>query len=184
MSRQLWEKIKSFWKGIVALSVILAIVVSLLKICEQFDCTELIATAIAYLHSILLLDIPVLYLILFGLLVFVGLMLIRFLRRRRRRRPTTILDFDYAIKLAVLCMTPRTTEHLRQEYNRWKSQSRIVVFPSYSFDDYMKQLEEQGFLTYSDINGKWRVARKALDYIEKYHGYLVRKEDTNRSTMA
>jgi len=88
--------------------------------------------------------------------------------RKGIERRSNILDIDYARRIAILCQTPRTTEYLRQNYEEWKSQSRAIVYGGYNFDDYMKQLEMQGYLAY--YNDKWEVTTEALDYIEKYHG--------------
>jgi hypothetical protein len=80
-----------------------------------------------------------------------------------------ILDLVDARKIALLCQAPRATEYLRQQYDYWQSQSDFVVLGGYSFDDYMKLLEKEGFLMYQA--GKWKVSQEALDYIAKYHGF-------------
>jgi len=104
-----------------------------------------------------------LILLLFSIVAFIFAF---FLRSRKRMN---ILDLDYARRIAFLCQTPRTTDYLRRKYEEWESQSGIIVMGGYTFDRYMKRLEKQGYLKYLD--GKWEVTDKALDYIEKYHGY-------------
>jgi hypothetical protein len=107
--------------------------------------------------------------ILLAVLVFVLFYpIFRFRTHRFGTHRSNILDLDYGRWLAELCETPRTTDYLRGKYEEWKSRSRVAVIGGYDFEDYMKQLEKQGYLIYQ--NEKWHVTDKALDYIDKYHG--------------
>jgi hypothetical protein len=99
-------------------------------------------------------------------LLFSSIVALTFAFSLRSRERKNILDFEYGRRIAELCRTPSTTEYLRSKYEEWRS--GIIAFPSYHFEDYMKQLERQGYLKYR--NGKWVVTDKAIEYIEKYHG--------------
>ena len=119
-------------------------------------------------------NIPIYYVILLAIgcvvsyftikLMYLG---VRRLARRMAMRKS-ILDLNYGRRIATLCQTPRTADFLRQQYDNWESQSHVLVIGGLSFDDYLKRLDNEGFLEYS--NGKWQSTRKALEYIAKYHG--------------
>jgi hypothetical protein len=157
-----WQTIKSTWKIIVGLSVILGIITSLLQISGTVDFWGLLVLP---LNAFLITEIPIYYAVLF---VTTCVMLYYFVRRLRNKYKSCILDLNYGRKIALLCQIPRTTDFLRQQYNYWESQSSVTVIGGYGFDDYMKRLEKESFLVYA--NGKWQVTIKALEYISKYHG--------------
>lgn len=157
-----WQTIKSVWKIIVGLSVILGIITSILQISGIVDFQGLLVLP---LYAFLITKIPIYYAVLF---VTTCVLLYYSARRLRNRYGRCILDFSDARKMASLCQTPRTTEFLRQQYDYWQRQSTVFVAGGYGFDDYMKRLEKEGFLEYS--NGKWQVTTEALEYISKYHG--------------
>jgi hypothetical protein len=50
-------------------------------------------------------------------------------------------------------MTPRSTAFLRGEYEAWQRGSGVVVIGGLNFDDYMKRLEREGHLAYSEAEG-------------------------------
>ena len=152
---------ESLWKVFVVLSVISSLIASMLQIFRVVDFWGLL---VAPLYIFLTSCVPVYYILFFIILIVI----LRYSVVRFRAYKTSILKLEYARRIARLCQTPQTTEYLRQQYNLWERQSNVIVIDGLSFDDYLKQLEEQGYLRYQD--GKWIVTRKALDYIAKYHG--------------
>jgi len=154
--------IKLVWKVIVALSIVLGLVVAILKVSGRVDFWSLL---ILPLYNFFTLKIPIYYATLFIIACFLSYYSIIKLRNRKEG---CVLDLEYARKIALLCQTPRTTEFIKQQYHYWLSQERTPFIGRYGFDDYMKRLEEEGFLEY--INGKWQVKKEALEYIKKYHG--------------
>ncbi len=44
----------------------------------------------------------------------------------------------------------------------------MAILGGYSFDDYMKRLEAEGYIEY--IDNEWLVTQEALNFIRKYHG--------------
>jgi hypothetical protein len=151
----------SVWKIIVVLSVLFGLLASALQVFGAVDFWNLL---IVPLYILLTSSVSAYYVVL--LIIVIAILAIVVLRFRGYRK--NILDFRYGRWIAELCQTPRTTDYLRGKYEEWESRSRSVVMGGYSFDDYMKRLEKQGYLKYR--NGKWEVTDKALDYIEKYHG--------------
>jgi len=129
---------KSVWAFIVGLSVILGLVASFLQISGMVN----FGSSFIFLST----SLP-LY---FTIFLLFAVILIVYLATKWRKRRTNILDFEDARKIALLCQTPRTTEFLRQQYAHWQSQSTWVFLGGYGFDDYMKRLEKQGYLTYLD----------------------------------
>jgi len=156
MSKQsVWQK---SWKIIAGLSIILGLITSILQISGAIDLRNLFVFLSA--------SVPLYYVI----LLLVLLMVVIYIAERIRKRWTSILDLSYGRKIASLCYKPRTTEFLKQQYDYWESQRSGIVIGGYSFDDYLKKMEKEGYLTYS--YGKWEVTAKALEYILKYHGEL------------
>lgn len=156
-----WKAIKSVWGAVVIFSVIVSILSFFLQISGTVDFWSLLVLP---LHSFLITQIPIYYAILLAVVCLTFYSVIRLVRKTKE----PILDLSYGRRLALLCETPRTPEFLKQQYDNWKSQERGVFIGGYHFDDYMKRLEKQGFLQY--VDGDWRVTKKALDYIDKYHG--------------
>ena len=167
-----WQIIKSAWKYIVGLSTVFGIISFLIQISGWIDLWSLIILPIS---TFFLTGIPIYVVILLAIsvvLAYYGLkygikIIPRFLPKIIRRK-RTILDYSDARRIALLCETPRTTDFLRNRYDYWASQHFFVVLGGYGFDDYMRMLENEGYLKYN--NGTWTVATKALDYIRKYHG--------------
>ena len=153
-----WQS--NLWKTVVALSIIFALIASVLQIFEIIDLRSLILPLSSFLTS----SVSLYYVVLF---VAVLVILVYSLIKLKGHRGN-ILDSEYGRHIAILCQTPRTTEYLRQKYEEWESGSKVIVVGGYGFDDYMKLLEKQGYLKYR--NEKWEVTDKALDYIDKYHG--------------
>jgi len=147
----------SAWKIIVALSVIFTLIASILQV---FGAVDFWGPLYAFLTS----SVPI-YVVVLALVIAI---VSYYSTIRLRGYRICILDLEYGRRIALLCKTPQTTEYLRQKYEEWESQSRVAVIGGYRFDDYMKQLEKQGFLEYR--SGKWEVTKEALDYVEKYHG--------------
>jgi hypothetical protein len=112
-------------------------------------------------YNVFMASVPV-YLVLF----IVVALILTFSVIRLKEHQIDIFDSDYARHIAVLCQTPRTTEYLREKYEEWRH--GIFVQGGYNFDDYMKQLEKQGFLKYA--SEKWEVTNKAKGYLRKYTG--------------
>ena len=79
------------------------------------------------------------------------------------------LDLTDAKKIIKFCITPRKTSEIRSSYDHWKRNSGVLILGGFSFDDYIRNLEKEGFLI--SENGMWHSTHEALDYIEKYHGY-------------
>jgi hypothetical protein len=152
------------WKIIVGLSAVVGLIASLLQIFGAVDFWNLLFTP---LYNLLVSSVPAYQVVL--IIVAVSILSLAVLRFKRHR--SNILDLEDARRIALLCQTPQTTEYLRQQYDYWQSQSHVVVIGGYNFDDYIKQLENQGYLKYQ--NGKWEATQKALDYIKKYHGNLL-----------
>lgn len=150
---------ESVWKVIGALAVIFGLIASVLQVFGAIDFWKIL---IVPFYNLITSSVSVYYVVLLiVVLVLMSYFLIRFKGSGRN-----VLDLDYGRWLAELCVTPRTTDYLRNKYEDWESQSTFVGLSG--FDDYMKRLEKQGYLKYRD--GKWIVTEKALDYIDKYHG--------------
>jgi len=160
-----WQTIKSVWKIVGVLSVILGIVASVLQISGAVNFWILLVPP---LYALLITQIPIYYAILFPAVCIAVYSAIKFTERRM----SCILDLEDGRKIALLCQTPRTTEFLKQQYNYWQSQRSFVFIGGYGFDGYMKRLEKEGYLNY--VNEKWQVTTKALEYISKYHGDSLR----------
>jgi hypothetical protein len=151
-------------KAIAAIASILTIIVSVLTILDYFGKIDLrtpISNFFGLKVSILSILIASILLVLIVSLVFWF---------SKRRKVSNILDFEDGRVIARLCAVPRTTEFLKQQYSIWDSQNRSWV-GGYGFDDYMKRLEKQKFLTYNSKNGTWTITQKAIEYIVKYHGH-------------
>jgi hypothetical protein len=80
-----------------------------------------------------------------------------------------ILDFPAARRIVLLCRTPQTTFFLKSDYEKTKGPIPEI----YSFADYLKELEEGGYLEYKE--GKWYSTQKALEIIMKYYGDIERE---------
>ena len=159
--KSVWQTVKSVWKAIVGLSVILSIITAFLQLSGTVNLWN---SLVLPLYDFLVANIPIYYAILFILACIVIYSAISYGKRRK----SCILDLEDGRKIAILCQTPRTTDFLRQQYDYWQRQSGVVVLGGYGFDDYIKRLEKEGFLQY--VDGKWQVTTKALEYIKKYHG--------------
>jgi len=118
------------------------------------------------LSSILEVPTPIITAFVVTILILVIFLLIR---KIVARKPESILDLQYGRRIAVLCQTPRETAFLKQEYENWERQSRVVTIGGYQFNDYLRILQKQGYLKYSD--GIWKSTPKAVKELEKYHGY-------------
>ena len=157
-----WKILKSFWKIVIALSVILTIIASFLQISGVVDFWSLLIFPI---YAFLVTEIPVYSVI----LLITALVIISFIATRlRTRHKRCIIDAIYARRISLACQEPRSTQYLRSMYTGLGRQSDASEVVRYKFDDYLKLLEKGGFLEY--VNGKWRVTIKALEYIDKYHG--------------
>jgi hypothetical protein len=155
----------SIWKIIVALSVILGLITSILQVFGAVDFGDLLFHP---LYDFLTSSIPIYYVVVLALIIAI----VYYSTIRLRGYRSCILDLEDGRRIAILCQTPRTTEYLRQKYEEWESRSEVAVIGGFVFDDYMKRLEKQGFLKYR--NGKWEVTKEALDYVAKYHGFVER----------
>jgi len=133
------------------------LVASVLQIVGTVDFWSLL---ILPLNSILSSSISVYYVVLF--IVVLIILSYSFIKLRGRRE--NILDHLYGRRIAILCQTPRTTQYLRQRFEEWNR----GVIGGYGFENYIKDLEKQGYLIYR--NEKWETTDKALDYLEKYSG--------------
>ncbi|MCL5877971.1 MAG: hypothetical protein M1540_09195 [Candidatus Bathyarchaeota archaeon] len=155
-----------------AIEVIAAIVgiLSALGVLQYFGTIDLWTPISAFLATNILL---ILVLIIIILIVILTYILVRVKMHsnliKKESHSECILDLKDAKRIAILCQTPRTTEFLRQQYDYWQSQSSVLVLGGYGFDNYMKDLEKQGFLEYNQ-NGTWKTTQTALAYITKYHG--------------
>jgi len=159
--KSVWQTVKSVWKAIVGLSVILSIASFVLQVWGIIDFWRLLVLP---LYVFFTTKIPIYYVVL-----FVAICIVIYSVTRTAKKPKScILDFTDGRKIALVCQTPRTTDFLRQQYDYWKSQERGIFIGGYGFDDYMKRLEKEGFLKY--IDGTWQVTTKALEYVKKYHG--------------
>jgi hypothetical protein len=152
----------SVWKIIGALSVIFGLIASALQI---FGAVDFWGPLYAFLTS----SIPIYYVVVLALVVAV---VSYYSAIRLRGYRSSIFDREYGRRITLLCKTPQTTEYLKQKYEEWESQSIVAAIGWYSFNDYMKPLEKQGFLEYR--NGKWEATKKGMDYVEKYHGFAER----------
>jgi hypothetical protein len=153
--------VSSFWELIVGFSVVLTIVGFLLEVSGKIDLGKVLILPIYYF---LMIDIPVYY----GIFFVAGLLTVfLILPKLRYGRKSCILDTVHGRKIALMCQEPRTAEDLRSAYDSWKDKETANAHPNLGFYDYIKLLEKQGFLQYTD--GTWRVTLKALHYIDKYH---------------
>jgi len=158
-----WES--PFWKAIGALAALATVVGFLLQILGGVDVYELLVVPIInfFLFPVPLFSIPLAFLIVIAILLIlaygsdsktvIGDSLAR----------ADFLDDDCARYMALFCQNPRTTESLNQ-----KHQELLSRYGGYSFEHYLKQLENRGLLVFQ--NGRWTVTQKSLDYIRKYHG--------------
>jgi len=108
------------------------------------------------------------YLIFVIIFIFITITII--VRYLVQRKEGSVLDWEDARIIANLCRTSRTTEFLSKQYYNWVSRQEWTLAGGWGFDDYMKRLEKQSFLSYNRQDGTWRVSQKALDYMAKYHG--------------
>lgn len=146
---------ESVWKVIGVLAVIFGLIASVLQVFGAVDFWN-------PLYNFFTLSVPIYYSAVFILGVFVVFFLLV-----SRSYESNILDKEFARHIAILCQTPRTTDYLRRKVEEWKNQGGYHGV--YNINDYLKRLENQGYLRY--LNEGWEVTDKALDYIEKYHGY-------------
>jgi hypothetical protein len=150
------------WKTVIALSIILGIIVSILGILDWLGKIDIKTPITSFFNS----EISILNLSI-AVIAIIALVIVTVCLLKKRKRGCILDDDRDARRIAILCQTPRTTAYLRQQYNYWQSQYQ---FGSGGFDDVMKTLEKQRFLTFNKPNGTWQVTQKALDYIAKYHG--------------
>jgi hypothetical protein len=162
--RSRWQNLSLIWKAIVAVSIIIGIPASVATILQVLGAADIWRLLILPLYNFFTLSVSIYYVV----LVIIALVILSYLLVRFRILGSNVLDTDYGRQIAILCQTPRTTDYLRGKYEDWKSQSPVILVRAPHFNDYIKQLENQGYLKYRD--GKWEVTDKALDYIEKYHG--------------
>ena len=152
-----------FWKAIGALAALVTVVAFLLQIFGRVDVYGLLVVPIInfFLFPVPLISIPLAFLIVIAvlfILVYVGgskTVINDYLAR------AGFLDNDCARFMALVCQNPQTTESLKQEYQELVRR----IGCSYSFEDYLKQLEDRGLLEFQD--DEWLVTEKALKYIEK-----------------
>jgi hypothetical protein len=85
------------------------------------------------------------------------------------KKSESALDLQYGRRIAALCQNPRDTAYLKQQFENWEHQSHVASIDVYGFDDYLRKLQEQGYLKYSE--GLWKSTRKAVKELKKYHGY-------------
>jgi len=158
-----WES--PFWKAIGALAALVTVVGFLLQILGGVDVYELLVVPIInfFLFPVPLFSIPLAFLIVIAIL---------FILAKPSESKTVVndylaradfLDNDCARYMALFCQNPRTTESLKQKY-----EELVQRYGGYSFERYLKELEDRGLLEFQD--NKWIVKQKALDYIRKYHG--------------
>lgn len=118
---------------------------------------------------------PLYYFVLVALLTIVVFFILFRRKTKMVSSKSNVLDLEDGRRLAILCMTPRTTNYLKTQYDEWQRESHVVVLGGYNFDDYMRLLEKQSHINYNDESGKWSVSPESLTYIEKYHGEVYRK---------
>ena len=164
MSKKSWWE-SPFWQAIGALAALATVVGFLLQILGGVDVYELLVVPIInfFLFPVPLFSIPLAFLILIAVLYILAYasdsktIINDYLAR------ADSLDDDCARYMALFCQNPRTTESLKQKYREL-----VRRYGGYSFEHYLKELEERGLLEFQD--NKWIVTQKALDYIRKYHG--------------
>jgi hypothetical protein len=154
-----WQTLSLLWKVVGGVCIILGGVASILQI---FGAVDFWGLLILPLHAFLTSSVPIYYVVLLVIGIFVAL----YLLSRAGYYGSSILDNDYGRHLAITCQTPRTTDYLRRKFEERHERDRS--WGGYTFENTMKLLEGQGFLKYQ--NGEWEVTDKALDYINKYHG--------------
>ena len=166
--KSIWES--QTWQIVVAIGVIVGIIASILTILEFLGKINLPKPWANFMDE----KISAFYFL--GVIIFslLGIILGVYFALRNRKpelsKPNSILDDIDARRIAILCQTPRTTDFLRQQYQYWQGQRDWVVLGGYGFDDFMKLLEKEGYLTYDNQNKSWRVSTDAIEYIRKYHG--------------
>jgi hypothetical protein len=152
------------WKTIVAVSVILGIFGSVVAILQYLGTIDFLTPVQEIMDRQISFSIMILLLIGTSVLTCIAL------KAWESDMPKkSILDYSMARRLAGFCQRPQTTESLKERYYYWKKKN-TRWFKGYSFDDYMKRLENEGHLTYDKETGAWIVNAKALEYITKYHG--------------
>jgi hypothetical protein len=133
--------------------------------------TYLITTYLPYFgqvasSSVLYVPAPLAAAFVIAILILVIFVLVRIIAGKKSE---SILDHQYGRRIAVLCQNPRDTAYLKQQYEIWERQSRVVIIGGYQFNDFLNLLQKQGYLKYS--NGAWQSTSKAAKELKKYHGY-------------
>jgi hypothetical protein len=157
--KSIWDS--TVWKTVIAVSVILAIFVSVLTILQLLGNVDIWSILIVPMVNFFTISIP-----LFSVPLTVIVILIALLILGQIGNESNILDNYYARGLAIECQTPRTTEYLHRKFDDLHRQDGS--YGGSTFESCMKLLENQGYLKYR--NDKWEVTQNALTYIDKYHG--------------
>ncbi|MDH2902216.1 MAG: hypothetical protein PXY39_14720 [archaeon] len=149
------------WKIIVATSVIVTLLAGFVFLLQFF---KFLPASV----SISKFPVPT-WLLITGLIFIVDIIILTIVltRTSKKTKMETILDLRYARRIVILCHEPQSTLQLKEAFQYWRSKSTVATIGEYSFDDYMKGLEKEGHITYS--NGYWTASRSSLNYIQKYH---------------
>lgn len=162
------NKSNTFWDRITKGNTLAGLVASLIVIFTYFSSKE-VREFINSLISIATLSTLNKLLAIIILLLIIYLFFLK--GNKRYKKSSNVLDLDYSRKIVILCQIPKSTEELRRTYDYWESQSRWVVVGGYNFKDYIRLLEDQEYLRHNPSDGTWEATKKAIEYIQKYHGY-------------
>lgn|SRR4030067_1368072 len=160
------SKLSNFLK---ALSLILAIIVSLLTILQwvgQVDVYSLLVVPIVnfFTFPVPVYSIPLAFLIVVGFLfgwAYLGDKTSHAISNPFDR--ADFLDKDSARYMALLCKNPQAPDSLKQKYGEFTRE-----YGGYEYDYCVKELEERKLIMFQD--GKWTITPKAIAYVAKYHG--------------
>lgn len=72
----------------------------------------------------------------------------------------------YGERIARMCLTPRTTTELREEFEKWRSQ--MIIFWGQSFSEHLRQLEVANVIQFA--NGMWTLTKEGKNAVERYLG--------------
>jgi len=72
----------------------------------------------------------------------------------------------YGERIVRMCLTPRTTTELREEFEKWRSQ--MLIYMGHGFSEHLKQLEAANVIQF--VNGMWTITKEGKDVVERYLG--------------
>ena len=153
--QSLKNMLKSIWQIIVAVFVILGGLASLQTLGLLGNLGALIT-------------LPFVAIPIYIVTILVVVLIAIFVAASKLKKRDSILVLEDARRLVLLCQTPQATSFLRSNYDAWQRESNVVVLGGLNFDDYMRDLERQGYLEY--VDGQWLATRKAIRIIARYHG--------------